>query len=690
MRIPTRAAAWGLRFIFNHKDFDLGDSLVNIIAPVPNPALDGVRGVYCDGETKAEQLLGAMLATTPRVAIDIETAANWDVVNQLTRLERKEAEIAESLKAARKLKDAKTITALTAERKLIKSKIKYARTAGLDPCRSHIRLLQVYAGSDVCLVIDLDRAGLSILRLLDGIAVVAHNAGFELAFIERHGHIKFGKVDCTLQATRLRLGEWDTSLETAAKEFFGLDLDKTLQVSDWNAARLTQAQVQYAAIDAVLAWRIAEEILPQFDRQRPAYAIQVGVVPAAARMQARGFKLDRKAHADLIGELEEERTAAFGAYRQACFDSGHADLAKEIPSSAAKKGALLTALLTSAELKTWKRTEKSGALSTRRSDLMRAASYAPISALVKLSRLDKRLSAFGEGLATLVSPVTKRVHAHYRVAGTASGRASCAAPNIQQIPKDPRFRRLFIPEPGYVLIIADYSSMELRAAAHISHDAMLEAVFERGDDLHRLTAARMTGKPPKEISDEERKGAKVCNFGSVYGMGAAGLVLSAWQQFDLVLDLAEATTWLKSFNESYKAFARWRRQHYDLCEARGYIVIGRDMARGVGRFYPKSRVPPKASFYTRTCNLPIQGACADASMLALTYVDARLADAGIEGGPVCWMHDEIVLEVRAEDAERAAAILKQAMIDGFAETFPGATLNGLVKPEIASTWAGEK
>ena len=119
-------------------------------------------------------------------------------------------------------------------------------------------------------------------------------------------------------------------------------------------------------------------------------------------------------------------------------------------------------------------------------------------------------------------------------------------------------------------------------------------------------------------------------------------------------------------------------------------MIGKDADRGIGRIFPKSRVPEGASFYTRCCNLPVQGACADASMLALAYVDDRLFDAGIDGGPVAWLHDEIVLEVREDQATRAAEILNQSMIDGFAETFPGAPLNGLVDPHIGPNWGEAK
>ena len=142
--------------------------------------------------------------------------------------------------------------------------------------------------------------------------------------------------------------------------------------------------------------------------------------------------------------------------------------------------------------------------------------------------------------------------------------------------------------------------------------------------------------------------------------------------------------------------ARWRRtektgrDHYRRCEERLRIVIGKDADREIGRIYPKSRVPEGESFYTRCCNLPVQGACADASMLALALIDDRLFDADIDGGLVGWLHDEFIVEVRADQAERAAEIVKQSMIDGFSETFPGAPVSGLVDPHIGANWGEAK
>ena len=125
-------------------------------------------------------------------------------------------------------------------------------------------------------------------------SVIAHNVAFELAFLETAG-VALGELQCTLQATRLMLGENATSLAAAAATYLNLDLDKTQQTSDWNAPHLTPQQIEYAAIDAVVAWRIAEKILPRFDVQRSAYEIQMGAVPAAMRMEQPRVQAGRRA-----------------------------------------------------------------------------------------------------------------------------------------------------------------------------------------------------------------------------------------------------------------------------------------------------------------------------------------------------------------------------------------------------------
>ena len=151
-------------------------------------------------------------------------------------------------------------------------------------------------------------------------------------------------------------------------------------------------------------------------------------------------------------------------------------------------------------------------MSTRRRDLRRAAGYPPIVALVQLTTIEKPLSSFGPTLASFVSPATGRIHAHYLIAGTASGRASCSGPNLQQIPRGERFRAMFTLEPGAALVVADYASMELRAAAHISGDRAMTEAFERDRDLplrHGVEDDQQAARRGDERGAQRRQGGEL-------------------------------------------------------------------------------------------------------------------------------------------------------------------------------------
>ena len=329
-------------------------------------------------------------------------------------------------------------------------------------------------------------------------------------------------------------------------------------------------------------------------------------------------------------------------------------------------------------------------MSTKKSELRRAAHYPPIAALTKIAVLDKQLSSFGITLAAHVSPVTGRVHAHYSVAGTNSGRASCSSPNLQQIPRDKRFRALFVAAPGKVLVAADFASMELRAAAEISGDDAMRDAFARGDDLHRLTAATVTGKAARGRDAGGALGGQAREFRRGLWNGSRRSGEERMGRLRRRPDQSRGRDLADGVLDDLPTFARWRRDHADKCETERRIVIGRDAAEGIGRVFELAWLKPDRSAYTVACNLPIQGACADASMLALAAIDDALYAEGIDGGPVAWLHDEIVLEVPVEDAKRAAELLEKAMTDAFAETFPNAPLNGLVEVHTGTDWASLK
>ena len=571
---------------------------MNIASQIP---VSEVEISFCVSEETAHSAIDRMIADAPNglVAIDLETAPNQSEVERLAALRIQLAEAKGRLKAAKKLKQ--PLDALQAEIKRLGTAIDYAEKAGLDPHRARPRLFQLYGGGTHAAVIDLDRTGLGVLKRLEDMRVVAHNAAFELSFLEKAG-VTPREIHCTFQTTRLLTGVNKPNLKFAAQEFLGIILDKDLQTSDWNAPHLSQEQLRYAAMDVVICRRLARRTLLTLNEQASAYTIQMTAIPAAVRMQLRGFLFDRTAHATLIVELEHKRIEVAAAYAQACREHGIDDTLPETPRQI---GALLNILLNGAELAAWKRTEKSRELSTKRAELRKAGHYPPIAALLALSTLDKALTAFGENYPEHVNPVTGRIHPSYGIATTASGRASCSKPNLQQMPRRAEFRNLFGAAPGHVLIVGDYKLMEMRASAYISGDAAMTDAFKQERDLHYITASAMTGKPVEDVTLAERQAAKSVNFGGVYGQGAKGLVAAAWDKLDIVLPIEEAERWGQALKETYPQLTAWKAEHAQRCEAAGRIVIGRDAARGIGRVYLQTWVPEGKSFYTRCCNLPI-------------------------------------------------------------------------------------
>ena len=654
--------------------------------------------VYATTNTQATAAIAAVIAEADGglIGFDTETAPNPSARQRLAELQQQQLTAKGRLKAAERLHGrAKQPTDVRrwgrAEVKWLTAQIGYADEAGFDPQRASIRLLQAYGGGPSVAVIDMAKVSWSALAALWEAPLVVHNAVFDLAFLSQAG-IEPATIHCTLQACRLLYGSQGNSLEERAATVLSVEIDKKEQRSDWGARHLTARQINYAALDAVVVKHLAERVLPRLAEREPAYTIQMAVIPAVVRMRLRGFKMDVAAHAELIGSLAKERQDVETAYAEACRNSGRDDLAAEgMPTTPAGKEELLKKLLTSDELAEWTRTEKSGHLSTKRAEMRRAAHYPPIVALARAAVLDKQLSSFGMTLAARVSPVTGRLHADTMVAGAKSGRAICSKPNLQQIPKDGAFRKLFIAEPGHVLVGADYNSMELRAAAEISGDEVMRDAFRRGDDLHEMTAMQVTGKTAATaITEDERNAAKRVNFGAIYGIGPKGLSASIWDAYGRLLPISEAKLWLDGFAIAYPTLAAQQRRHAEQCKREGRIVIGRQAAEGIGRVFELVWLKVGKSVFTVACNLPVQGICADIAMQALAGIDEALFLAGVEGGPVAWTHDEIVLEVAKKDAKKASRLLTTVMRSAFAQTFPSAPLTNLVAAFSGPNWGALK
>jgi DNA polymerase-1 len=687
--------------------------LAPVPAPVPEPPatfqVDGVEVVYCQDRAEAEALIREMIADAmPRpVALDIETTPILPERQRLAGLsELRVAVHAKALAAGKALRTAQRamtkgmqhddvaaldarLEALKREEKHLAAQVEYAETAGLDPHRSHIRTVQLYGGKTRCVVIDVFKTGQSVLSLLAGVAAVIHNAAFELAHLGHVG-VELGKVDDTLQAAKLAHGLRKSALVTVVKHYHGIDLDKDTRKSDWAVPVLSEEQRRYAARDVIWLMRSCPLLFRDIAPQVSAYRTQLAAVPAIARMNRAGVTLDLARHAEVLQVFTDQEAVACEAYRQACCEMGHAELAEKIPRSDGEVAAFLKAILTEEEINRWKRIDKPWALSTARAELRRAIHYRPIAPLIEISELDGLRLSFGEALRFLVSPVTGRLHPSYQVCGAPSGRSSCSRPNIQGAPRDPRIRALFKAADDHVFVAADYQAMEMRGAAYFFDDAQLAAVFERGEDPHLLTAARVAGKPPEAVSSEERTHAKATNFGTIYGIGPRGLIEQIWKNSHRVIGVAEAEALIAGFEQLYPDLTAHRREYVRVCQSRDFIVIGADWREGRGRIVPFARLPKDQTVRTCCLSYPIQGLCADVCMKAIADVDRRLREGAIDGRLVGWIHDELIVEVRERDASQVKPLLKDAMEQAFLAVFPAATLLNLVEVNFGPNWAAVK
>jgi len=258
----------------------------------------------------------------------------------------------------------------------------------------------------------------------------------------------------------------------------------------------------------------------------------------------------------------------------------------------------------------------------------------------------------------MVNPQTGRVHTTYSQAVAVTGRLSSNDPNLQNIPvrtpEGRRIREAFVAPQGNVIVSADYSQVELRIMAHISGDESLLRAFAAGEDIHRATAAEVFGRSLADVSSEERRYAKVINFGLIYGMSAFGLA----QQ--LGLERATAQAYISSYFTRYPGVARYMEDTRKLARDRGYVetVLGRRL------WLPeiKSANPARRSGAERAAiNAPMQGTAADLIKLAMIEVQGWLERGKLASKLIMQVHDELVLEVPEGELDRVRAEVPRLM-----------------------------
>jgi len=278
--------------------------------------------------------------------------------------------------------------------------------------------------------------------------------------------------------------------------------------------------------------------------------------------------------------------------------------------------------------------------------------------VLEYRQLTKLKGTYVDALPALLDPHTGRLHTSFNQTGAATGRLSSSNPNLQNIPirteLGREIRAAFIPRPGWKLVVADYSQIELRLLAHMSRDPVLTEAFRNGEDIHTRTAAEVMGIPPLMVGPEDRRRAKAVNFGIVYGISPFGLS----QQ--LGISRAEAEKYIQGYFERYTGVKKFIEK--TIAEVRQTGVTKTLLGRERPIPDMNSRNPASRGFAERTAvNSPLQGTAADLIKLAMVRIDRRLREEKFQSAMLLQVHDELVFEAPPEETQKLSAMVKHEM-----------------------------
>ena len=472
--------------------------------------------------------------------------------------------------------------------------------------------------------------------------LIGHNLAFDLGFLSRLG-FRPGPVRDTMLLSQILHASARSKgvayvrhgLKDCVERELGAVLDKELQASNW-AGTLSAEQLAYAATDVTVLPRLHDVLTAKLTETGLARTadIECAALPCIAWMAQSGVPFDRDrwqaladaAKADVI-RIRAELDAA-GPERQNGLFAG--DWNWDSPEQVKQVFELIGFKVESTD-----------------DDILAGIDH-PVANLLRNSRdARKRETTYGEEWASKHVADDGRIYPHWTQIGANSGRMACSSPNMQNLPRGTH-RRCFAAPPGRVLVKADYSQIELRIAAKITGDKALLTAYQRGDDLHTLTAKSVLGVT--DVTKAHRQLAKAVNFGLLYGMGAKVFRIYAKSNYGVDLTEENAGNYRDAFFRTYPGLRKWHRSMGDKpVDTR--TLVGRRVLR-VDRFSEK-------------LNLPVQGTGADGLKLALALLWKRRGECP-SAVPLLAVHDEIVLEVSEADAAHAAAWLKRCMVDAVA------------------------
>lgn len=581
-------------------------------------------------------------------------------------------------------------------------------TTALQPKHLGLRLLQLQAPGTLPVVIDCWQLSDKEWDQLEAFFTVerewvAHNAVFDLGWLQEHGIYPAGDVKCTMLASRVLTNGMPNvkhGLQQVVKRYLKEDISKEEQASDWSG-QLRPEQLEYAAKDVDLLLRL----LPLLKHRLAdgmlmgAWLLECKALPAMAQLWRTGLPFSAEALQKLLQDLKADHVrlgAEFIEMLDAELPEGRKlprdpDGSYNLRAKAEGSVRAGTKVAAGFNLNSPKQLldvftlligevpkDANGKPSASKQSLKEYVGDSPvIGKYLEWKRVEKRRQ-MAEALIKHQWP-DGFVRASYLQLGADTGRMSCMSPNLQQVPRDQRFRACVIAPAGWRLIDADYSQMELRLAARESRDPLMTEAFQQKQDLHTITAKAIYNVDDGGVTKDMRQVSKSANFGLLYGSGAKGLRNYAASS-GIRMSLDEAAEIREKFHAAYKGISKWQQQAASAANRAEPNASVRIRVSGLRRF-----LPGEQNKLTTRCNTPIQGAGAAVMKRALGMLWPHLREAG-EGivriaGVV---HDEVILLVHKEYAEEWAQKLTAVMEKAEAQWLDD--IPAMAEAKIGESW----
>lgn len=510
--------------------------------------------------------------------------------------------------------------------------------------------------------LDRDRVLAALKPLLEdaGKAKVAQHAKYDINVLAHYGiRVRGVAFDTMLESYVLDSTATRHDMDSLALKYLGQGTIRYEDIAGKGAKQLTFDQIAleqagpYAAEDADVTLRLHQTLWKKLAEQ-PSVAsvlqdIEMPLVPVLADIERCGTLVD----AQLLGIQSRELGEKMVALERQAFELAGEEFNLGSPKQ------LGVILYEKQGIPVISKTAK-GQASTAEAVLAELAEqgYPLPQVIMQYRTVSKLKSTYTDRLPEQINPRTGRIHTSYHQAVTATGRLSSSDPNLQNIPirsaEGRRIRQAFIAPPGYQLMAADYSQIELRIMAHLAQDEGLLHAFRHGLDVHKATAAEVFGVELDAVSADQRRSAKAINFGLIYGMSAFGLA----KQIDV--DRKQAQDYIDRYFSRYPGVLAYMERTRAQAGEQGYVetLFGRRLY--LPEIHAKNQAMRKGAERT-AINAPMQGTAADIIKRAMVRVDNWLRDSALDARVVMQVHDELVLEVREDLVEQVSAGLKEHM-----------------------------